>query len=115
MLFLSGTAEKEITLHSGTLDFDGTVQGKSYLVASQFQLGNKAKFYKDVEYFTSQGELDFSPYLENGAKAIYNPDLQHEEDFSTWQKEMKDAFWAILFFRFLGRCTTNCSAHHFLQ
>jgi cytoskeletal protein CcmA (bactofilin family) len=98
----SGTAEKEVILHSGTLDFAGTVQGQSYLVANKFQLGDNAKFFNDVEYFTPQGELDFSSYLQNGAEASYNPDLQHEEDFSTWQKEMKDAFWAILFFRFLA-------------
>lgn len=98
----SGMAENEVILHSGTLDFDGSIQGPSYLVARQLKLGSNAKFFKDLEYFTPQGEIDFNPFLQNGAKASYNADLQHEEDFSTWQKEMEDAFWAILFFRFLA-------------
>lgn len=81
----NGIAEKDFTAKAGSLVLNGMVQGKSQLAAQKIELGNDAQFYGDVEYWSSEENLDFGNTLLSGATAFYNPELQINESDINWQ------------------------------
>ena len=81
----NGIAENDLIVKSGSLKINGIVKGKAELAAQNINLGNDAQFYKDVEYWNSEGNLDFGSTLLGGATSFYNDDLSAYESDMNWQ------------------------------
>ncbi len=84
-IFWNGIAENKLSAKGGKLSFNGTVQGKSQLAAQTIELGSEAKFYSDVDYWNSEGELDFGNALLSGATSTYNPELNVSDSDINWR------------------------------
>ncbi len=56
---------------------NGTFRETSRITGEDITIGSNAKFYKDVEYWHSDGEIDFKNSLVN-TKALFNEDLSEE-------------------------------------
>ena len=56
---------------------NGTLRETSRLMGEDIAIGSNAKFYKDVEYWHSDGEIDFKNSLVD-TKALFNEELSEE-------------------------------------
>ena len=92
---LEGGSLQALQARAGKLQINTVVRGPSSLVAEAIELGGEARFLGDVEYWSENGEIDFGPYLGEGASARLNPDLATER---------KDAGpgWMLPVYRFLA-------------
>jgi len=71
---INGEVIEELDVRAGNVSINGTIRGPSKLTGEDITIGSNAKFYKDVEYYHSDEELDFKNSLVN-AKAKFNEDL----------------------------------------
>jgi len=89
-------------------------------LGEEITIGPNAKFYKEVEYWHSDGEIDFKDALVN-TQAQFNEDLEADESqlsltsFGTnslklWGIYILSAFLAILFLHALFRNTFSSAA-----
>ncbi len=80
---LNGKIAKEASFYGGTVIINGEVRGPSKIVAETIKIGDNAKFYSDVEYWSENRDVDFKNSLVN-ASATFNEDLGREEDRLSW-------------------------------
>ncbi|WP_297691088.1 hypothetical protein [uncultured Eudoraea sp.] len=108
----NGAVIEELKISGGDVYIDGTIRGASKIAVNEFTLGSNAKFHKDVEYWQSDGEINFNNALVN-AEAQFNEDLEEESSLTStmfganalkkWLIFILSAFLAILVFHALFR------------
>ncbi len=75
---INGEVIEILDVRGGDVSINGTIRGTSKVVGEDITIGSNAKFHKDVEYWYSDGEIDFKNSLVN-AKAQFNEDLAKEK------------------------------------
>lgn len=75
---INGEIIEALEVRSGDLTINGTIRGASKVIGEELTIGSNAKFYNDIEYWNSNGDLDFKNSLVNG-KAQFNEDLGEEQ------------------------------------
>ncbi|NAS12263.1 polymer-forming cytoskeletal protein [Poritiphilus flavus] len=81
---ISGPVGEGVELYGGDIKVDGEIRGNSKIVAEELELGENARFFGDVEYWTEEGEIDFKNSLVSST-ASFNPDLMKEQDEFPWK------------------------------
>lgn len=71
---INGEVIEKLDVRGGEVSINGTIRGPSKVMGEDITIGSNAKFYKDIEYWNSDGNLDFKNSLVN-AKAQFNEDL----------------------------------------
>lgn len=109
---VNGEVVEGLKISGGDVSINGTVRGPSKIAGEDLTLGSNAKFHNDVEYWDSDGEINFNNALVN-ADAQYNEDLKEESELSLtaigisslkkWLIYILSAFLAILVFHALFR------------
>tara|TARA_R110002073_G_scaffold107095_3_gene241537 strand:- start:3301 stop:4428 length:1128 start_codon:yes stop_codon:yes gene_type:complete len=110
---INGEVIQELDVRAGDVSINGTIQGPSKIMGEEINIGSNTKFYKDVEYWHSDGQIDFKNSLVN-SKAQFNEDLGKEKSqlslttFGTnslklWLYYVLSAFLAILVLHALFR------------
>lgn len=85
-LTLEGVCQGDLDIQGGEAKINGTVRGVSTLAAESIALGADAKLYGHVNYWTEEGEVDFTSALMEGAQASFDDTLSLEES-SFWVNE----------------------------
>lgn len=75
---INGEVMEDLDVRGGDVSINGTIRGTSKVMGEEVTIGLNAKFYKDIEYWTNDGELDFKNALVN-AEAQFNEDLAEEQ------------------------------------
>ena len=109
-LIMNGEVMEGLKVRGGEVSINGTIRGTSKLAGEEISLGSNAKFHNDVEYWHSDGEINFNTALVDG-QAQFNEDLEDESaltSFGTnalkkWLFYILSAFLAILVFHALFR------------
>lgn len=84
----NGIAEKELMIKGGELEFNGEARGFTQLAAEDIDLGSEARFFSQVEYWTEAENINFDPYLEEGATATFNSGLKFKARVEeTWVRK----------------------------
>jgi len=110
---INGEVLGKLDIKGGDVLIDGTIRETSKIIGEDITIGSNAKFYKDVEYWNSDGEIDFKNTLVN-AKAQFNKDLSEEKSqlsmtsfgtnsFKLWGYYILSAFLVILVLHALFR------------
>ncbi|MGB5692468.1 MAG: hypothetical protein WBM43_07685 [Flavobacteriaceae bacterium] len=109
---VNGEVIEELRVSGGKVLINGTIRGRSKIAGEDLTLGSDAKFYKDVEYWHSDGKINFN-YALVDANAQFNEDLEEESQvsfivmgitsFKKWMVYILSAFLAILVFHALFR------------
>jgi len=110
---INGEVIEALDVRGGEVSINGTIQGTSKITGEDIIIGSNAKFYKDIEYWNSDGELDFKNSLVN-AEAQFNEELGDERSqmslttFGTkslklWLTYILSSFLAILVLHALFR------------
>ena len=103
---INGEVIGKLDIKGADVLINGTVKETSKIIGEDIVIGANAKFYKEVEYWHSDGEIDFGNSLVN-TKAQFNEDLGKEQSelslttfgttsFSLWVFYMLSAFLVIL-------------------
>ena len=71
---MMGKVLGEMSIKGGEVLIDGSISGASKLIVEDLTIGPKAQFYKGVNYYTEEGEIDFNKALV-GTEAQFNEDL----------------------------------------
>lgn len=74
---INGKITGETILKGGELKLDGEIRGKSQLSARTIEIGDNAKFYRNVEYWSKDKNVHFKNSLIN-AEATYSEGLGEE-------------------------------------
>lgn len=74
----NGEAAKDAEIRGGDVMLNGIFRGPCKFAAESLRLGPNAEFYQDVRYWQKNGEVDFSRYLSEGARAIFDESLQQD-------------------------------------
>ena len=109
-LTMNGEVMQGLKVRGGEVAINGTIRGVSKIAGEEFTLGSNAQFHNDVEYWHSDGEINFNTALVD-AEARFNEDLEDESSVtSLGAKSLKDwviyilsAFLGILVFHGLFR------------
>lgn len=80
----NGIIEKGAEIYTGKLTMNGEISGKVKLVAENIEIGDNAKFFDDVEYFTESRKVDFKNSMVT-KQAIFNPDLVKKDKDFPWE------------------------------
>ncbi|WP_340198845.1 polymer-forming cytoskeletal protein [Ascidiimonas sp. W6] len=99
---------------------NGTIRETSKIIGEEITIGSNAKFHKEVEYWNSDGEIDFRNSLIS-TKAQFNEDLGEEKSelslttfgttsFSLWLFYILSAFLVILVLHGLFKNTFSTAA-----
>ncbi|MBT8361621.1 MAG: hypothetical protein KJO32_11760 [Deltaproteobacteria bacterium] len=110
---MNGEVLEDIKIHAGEVNINGIVRGASTITGDDIIIGSDAKFYKDVQYWSSDENINFYNALVD-AKAEYNEELAEEQSqlslrtFGTkslklWLVYVLSALLAILAFHALFR------------
>ena len=110
---MNGEVLGKLDIKGSEVLINGTIRETSKIMAEDITVGSNAKFYKDVEYWASDGEKDFKNSLVN-AKAQFNEDLGEEKSqlsmtsfgtnsFILWVYYLLSAFLVILVLHALFR------------
>ncbi len=109
---VNGEVIEGLKIGGGNVSINGNIRGPSKIAGEDLTLGSNAKFHKDVEYWHSDGEINFNNALVN-AEAQFNEDLEEESQislstigitsFKKWLIYVASAFLAILVFHALFR------------
>lgn len=81
-LTLEGICQGDLDVKGGEVKLNGTVRGASTLAAETIDLGAAAKLYGHVNYWTEEGDIDFSSALMENVKASFDERLSVED--SSW-------------------------------
>ena len=79
MIRMNGVIGGDARLKTGDLWIDGTIEGQSKIIADELKLGDQARFYGDVDYWSDDGEIDFGNSLIN-AKASFKEEMVDESE-----------------------------------
>ena len=71
---LKGKVLGELNIKGSDVLIDGSVDGPSKLIVEDLAIGPKAQFFKEVTYYTEDGEIDFNRALVQ-TEAQFNEDL----------------------------------------
>jgi hypothetical protein len=115
----NGEVIGELKIKGADVLINGTLREPSKITGDEITIGSNAKFYKEVEYWHSDGEIDFKESLIN-TQAIFNEDLEDDSELSLtnfgtdsitlWGAYLLSAFLAILFLHALFRNTFSSAA-----
>ena len=83
-LVLNGKVGEEAYLKGGKIIINGEISGASQITAEDFEIGNNARFLKDVEYWSEDAEINFKNSLIN-SNATYNDDLIPDKKPLPWK------------------------------
>ena len=108
---INGEVVGKLDIKGGDVLINGTIRETSKIVGEDITIGSNAKFYKDVEYWHSDGEIEFNNTLVN-TQAQFNEDLKEDgtqlslttfgtNSLSLWIKYILSAFLGILVFHAL--------------
>ncbi len=116
---VNGEVVEGLKIGGGNISINGTIRGSSKIAGEDLTIGSNAKFHKDVEYWHSDGEINFNNALVD-AKAQFNEDLEEESQLSLsalgitsvkkWLIYISSAFLAILLFHALFRNAFSSAA-----
>ena len=116
---INGEVIGELKIKGADVLINGTLREPSKITGDEITIGSNAKFYKEVEYWHSDGEIDFKESLIN-TQAIFNEDLEDDSELSLtnfgtdsitlWGAYILSAFLAILFLHALFRNTFSSAA-----
>ena len=76
---MNGVIGGDARLRTNDLWIDGVFEGQSKLIADELKLGDQARFYGDVEYWTDDAEIDFGNSLIN-SQASFNEEMVEESE-----------------------------------
>lgn len=110
---MSGEVLGKIDIKGSDVYIDGSIRESSKINGEEISIGSNAKFYKDVEYWHSDGELDFENSLVN-ASGQFNENLSEEnpqlsltsfgtDSIKLWVYYILSAFLVILVLHALFR------------
>ena len=83
-LKINGKIAQGAELRAGDLKINGEITGTTKIVAENITIGNNAKFFDDVEYWSTSGAVDFKNALVN-TSAHFNQDLARDEHDFPWE------------------------------
>lgn len=103
---INGDVIGKLEIKGADVLINGTIKETSKIIGEDISIGSNAKFHKGVEYWNSDGEIDFRNSLVN-TKAQFNEDLGEERSelslttfgttsFSLWIFYVLSAFLVIL-------------------
>lgn len=98
-LRFGGSCEKMLDVQGGNVSVSGTVKGETKIAAETISIGNNARFYSTVHYWTEEGEVNFGESLMDGIQAQYDVGLAPGEE-SFWNDQPWN--WIPLLFIYLG-------------
>ncbi len=75
---INGKIIGNLNIKGADVLIDGTIQETSKIIGEDITIGSNAKFYKEVEYWTNDREIDFKESLIN-TEAQFNEDLGEEK------------------------------------
>ena len=93
----SGVASGPIAIKAGDLSINGQINEHAQFITESLELKENAQFSADVEYYNGGGEVDFSSKLQEGAQAVYNPDLKSSIQKIDWSG-MKRGFFVLMIY-----------------
>ena len=96
-LNLRGKVAENVSLQGGRIWIDGEVSGTSTLVAEEITIGDNARFYGDVAYWSEDGEVDFGDSLVN-VRAIYDEALKEDVEGVSWEGLGLATLWFWIFY-----------------
>ena len=110
---INGEVIGKLEIKGADVLINGTIKETSKIIGEDITIGANAKFYKDVEYWNEDGEIDFKNSLVN-AKAQFNEDFKEEKSqsslttfgttsFKLWVFYILSAFLVILVLHALFR------------
>jgi hypothetical protein len=110
---INAEVAEDMDVRGGNVSINGTIRGVSKVIGDDITIGPNAKFYKDIEYWNSDGEINFKNSLVN-TKAQFNEDLGEEnsqlsmtsfgtKSFKLWVYYILSAFLVILVLHALFR------------
>lgn len=76
-LIINGRVSQGVELYTEELEINGKITGTTKMVAETVKIGENAKFYSNVEYWTESGKVDFKNSLIN-TSANFNESLAKE-------------------------------------
>ncbi|MDH5412763.1 MAG: hypothetical protein OEW87_01375 [Flavobacteriaceae bacterium] len=108
---INGEVLGKLDIKGADVLINGTIRETSKIMGEDITIGSNAKFYKDVEYWHSDGTIDFNDALVN-TKAQFNKDLKEDatklslttfgtNSLLSWVKYVLSAFLGILVFHAL--------------
>ena len=108
---INGDVNGKLDIKGADVLINGTVKETSKILGEDISIGSNAKFLKDVEYWHSDGEIDFNDALVN-TQAQFNEDLKEDatqlslttfgtKSLVSWMKYILSAFLGILVFHAL--------------
>jgi uncharacterized glyoxalase superfamily protein PhnB len=117
---INGKVHGKLDIKGADVLINGTIRETSKIIGEEITIGSNAKFYKDVEYWYSDGEIDFKDSLVN-TKAQFNEEFEADESqlsltsFGTnsiklWMFYILSSLLAILFLHALFRNTFSNAA-----
>lgn len=80
-LTINGEVIEALDIRGGDVTINGTIRGPAKISGEDLTLGSGAKFHEDIEYWSSDGEIDFNTALVD-AEATFNEDLEEESQVS---------------------------------
>ncbi|TBN04327.1 hypothetical protein EYD45_06825 [Hyunsoonleella flava] len=103
---IHGDVMGNLDIKGADILIDGTVKETSKIVGEDITIGSNAKFHKEVQYWSSEGQMDFKDSLVN-TEAYFDEDLGEEKSelslislgiasFSLWIFYVLSAFLVIL-------------------
>ena len=78
-LVINGKVAQGTKLHGEDVLINGEIRGESEIVAETIVIGEGAKFYGDVTYWSEDGEVDFKNSIVNG-EASYSEGLKEDRN-----------------------------------
>jgi cytoskeletal protein CcmA (bactofilin family) len=75
---IEGTIDGKLDIEASKITINGEINDTSRIVSEDIVIGSNAKFYKDVEYWSSDDQLDFKESLIN-SEAQFNEALEEEK------------------------------------
>lgn len=112
---MNGEVIGKLDVKGGNVIVDGEVRESSKLIGEEITIGSNAKFYNEVQYWNSDGDIDFKGSLVN-TQAQFNEELEADasqlsirsygtKSLKLWGGYILSAFLAILFLHTLFRNT----------
>lgn len=107
---MNGEVMEGLKVRGEDVAINGTIRGASKIAGEDLTIGSNARFHNDVEYWHSEGEINFNTALVD-AEAQFNEDLEDESSLTSfgagslkkWVIYILSAFLGILVFHALFR------------
>ncbi|MEO9485199.1 MAG: polymer-forming cytoskeletal protein [Ekhidna sp.] len=79
---INGEVIGKLEIKGGDILIDGAIRETSKIIGDDITIGSGAKFYKELQYWNSDGEIDFEESLVN-TEAQFNENLKEEKSESS--------------------------------